>query len=571
MHHFFEAITNTAGDSLIGYFARVIDRTTQNTVTLSSDDNGTPIVTVSGVENMAKSDAYGNLSLYVVPGTYHLDIYAPNTTSFLYRVSDVAMNSTKGDPGPQGEQGPDGEGLADVMAPGGAALVNYDGRSAADKFGEVRSLKDTAFAGGAIGDNSTNNAAALIAALAPAAGGYKNAPIGVYRTSQITQTLQPGQPHIIDGEGIGVTVFRKAAANSDAVFSLTGAVGNLDNYTVFRGFTADNALRATKDGKGIALSGTARSVHKDLYLNGFATGYLLQSTLVVSHYSCNYVTNDVGVRTERNSGGVYCNALKWIGGNVTQNRLGMDFGQGAGISLIGVNVESNGVLGDATSGGIRLRSNLSEETGYATFNIIDCHLEGNAGSGSLFGSGLTGVHANLAFNEFVGAPGRPDINLQGTRTVTLLGNNAPTGDTLIQASGVSTVMGGIHFNLNDTSTNYFHNTDTAAGPRINWMSQFRLNHSQTAPTANDLLIGTAPAITGGNANDSYIYKYGSGTVTFGGPTGDKITFSTGGIGFFGATPQPRGAAIANPTDAATTQSALIALLTYLRARGDIAP
>lgn len=125
MHHFFEAITNTAGDSLIGYFARVIDRTTQNTVTLSSDDNGTPIVTVSGVENMAKSDSYGNLSLYVTPGTYHLDIYAPNTTSFLYRVSDVAMNSTKGDPGPQGEQGIAGEGLEDVMAPAGSALVGF--------------------------------------------------------------------------------------------------------------------------------------------------------------------------------------------------------------------------------------------------------------------------------------------------------------------------------------------------------------------------------------------------------------------------------------------------------------
>lgn len=149
MHHFFEAITNTAGDSLIGYFARVIDRTTQNTVTLSSDDNGTPIVTVSGVENMAKSDAYGNLSLYVVPGTYHLDIYAPNTTSFLYRVSDVAMNSTKGDPGPQGDQGLAGEGLAEVMAPDGAGKVGFRqppatavDRNQLSKSREVVSIKD---------------------------------------------------------------------------------------------------------------------------------------------------------------------------------------------------------------------------------------------------------------------------------------------------------------------------------------------------------------------------------------------------------------------------------------------
>jgi hypothetical protein len=108
MHHFFEAITNTAGDSLIGYFARVINRDTQNTVTLSSDENGTPIVVVSGVENMAKSDDYGNLSLYVEPGTYHLDVYAPNATTFLYRVPDIAMNSSKGDTGPPGTDGSEG-------------------------------------------------------------------------------------------------------------------------------------------------------------------------------------------------------------------------------------------------------------------------------------------------------------------------------------------------------------------------------------------------------------------------------------------------------------------------------
>lgn len=109
MHHFFEAITNTSGDSLIGYFTRVIDPTNQNTVTLSSDNNGTPIGVVSGVENMAKTDENGNVSFYVESGTYHLDIYAPNATSFILRVSNVAMASgqgPKGDAGPTGSTGP---------------------------------------------------------------------------------------------------------------------------------------------------------------------------------------------------------------------------------------------------------------------------------------------------------------------------------------------------------------------------------------------------------------------------------------------------------------------------------
>jgi len=111
MHHYFEAITNTSGDSLIGYFARVVDPATNNGVTIAADNNGTPISTVSGVDNAAKTDAYGNLDFYVEPGTYHLDIYAPNATSLQLRVQNVAMNSTKGDtgePGPPGSPGQDG-------------------------------------------------------------------------------------------------------------------------------------------------------------------------------------------------------------------------------------------------------------------------------------------------------------------------------------------------------------------------------------------------------------------------------------------------------------------------------
>lgn len=108
MHHYFEAITNRSGDSLIGYFGRVIDPATNNVVTIASDDNGTPISVVSGVENMATTDANGNLDFYVAPGTYHLDIYAPNQTSLILRIKNVAMNSTKGDKGDRGNDGDTG-------------------------------------------------------------------------------------------------------------------------------------------------------------------------------------------------------------------------------------------------------------------------------------------------------------------------------------------------------------------------------------------------------------------------------------------------------------------------------
>lgn len=103
-NHFFDTVTNTSGDSLIGYFARVLDAG-GSTVPIYSDANGTPVSVVSGVTNMAKTDALGNLSLYVDPGTYSLDIYAPDATTFRFRVPNVAMNSTKGDKGDQGDKG----------------------------------------------------------------------------------------------------------------------------------------------------------------------------------------------------------------------------------------------------------------------------------------------------------------------------------------------------------------------------------------------------------------------------------------------------------------------------------
>lgn len=124
MHHFFEAITNTSGESLIGYFGRVVNPTTQMVVTIASDDAGTPISVVSGVNNAAKTDPFGNIDFYVAPGTYHLDIYAPDATTLLYRVQNVAMNSSKGDKGDTGDPG--ATGLAANTFPSVAALKAAD-------------------------------------------------------------------------------------------------------------------------------------------------------------------------------------------------------------------------------------------------------------------------------------------------------------------------------------------------------------------------------------------------------------------------------------------------------------
>jgi len=197
MHHYFEAITNTAGQSLIGYFARVINPATQAVVTLASDNNGTPISVVSGVANMAKTDDFGNISLYVDPGTYNLEIFGPDATSFLFRVANVAMNSSKGDQGDPGPAGPQGEGLADVMAPTGASKVGYGVRNLQQVLDNLYATPEEY---GALGNRTNDDGPALNAALqALAAKGGGRLVLGRNKTYRTTQTIRVPDSCMIEG------------------------------------------------------------------------------------------------------------------------------------------------------------------------------------------------------------------------------------------------------------------------------------------------------------------------------------------------------------------------------------
>ncbi|GAA0730009.1 hypothetical protein GCM10009106_08910 [Sphingomonas japonica] len=83
---------------------RLVNPDTFAAVELFSDDSGTPIVGESGIENAARSDDDGNLSLYVAPGTYHFDVYAPDGETFIIRFEEIPM-SGEGPPGPKGDPG----------------------------------------------------------------------------------------------------------------------------------------------------------------------------------------------------------------------------------------------------------------------------------------------------------------------------------------------------------------------------------------------------------------------------------------------------------------------------------
>lgn len=94
MFHYFEAITNTKGDALIGYYVRATDSTTGVAASLYADKSLTPIISVSGIADACLVDSDGNASFFITSGEYHLDIYATDGTTLVRRVSNIPMASS---------------------------------------------------------------------------------------------------------------------------------------------------------------------------------------------------------------------------------------------------------------------------------------------------------------------------------------------------------------------------------------------------------------------------------------------------------------------------------------------
>lgn len=75
MFHWFGVVQNTRGDALGGWQVGLVEVGTQTVVPIFSDENGTPIATVSGVANRAVADENGNYDFFVPSGTYTLQFY----------------------------------------------------------------------------------------------------------------------------------------------------------------------------------------------------------------------------------------------------------------------------------------------------------------------------------------------------------------------------------------------------------------------------------------------------------------------------------------------------------------
>lgn len=75
MFHWFGVVQNTRGDALAGWQVGLVNVSTQDVVPIFSDENSTPILSVSGVANRAVADENGNYDFFVPNGTYTLQFF----------------------------------------------------------------------------------------------------------------------------------------------------------------------------------------------------------------------------------------------------------------------------------------------------------------------------------------------------------------------------------------------------------------------------------------------------------------------------------------------------------------
>lgn len=458
-----------------------------------------------------------------------------------------------------------------------AASVSYDARSVQEKIAETPSVADTRFAGGAKGDVTTNNVDALTAALQPANAGYKTIPAGIYSSATVTQTLAPGAPHHLDGDGPGVSVIRKLANDAAIALDLAGTPQNLDNHTVISNLSFDNGFRGL-NGTGLRLTNTAREVFQNVVFDGLSAGFYARGALLLTNIAVTFRNCNKGYTQERgpgfSSGGstayVYPNMNKFIGGTALGcPGTGFDINHASGFGLIGTNVEGCGTSGDLNTGGLIIRPTIAAETGFGTMEISG-HFERNAGFGGITGGPLTGLILHIRDSDFIANEAARDIDVSGAWSIGLTSNQG-NGVTKISAR-MSYVWGGLYNTLIDTSPDFVHHTETADGKRVMWMSEFRLCHDPAAPLNADLQFLRGDQVTGSAADrdTSYVFKRGAAPVRFSAGSAVKIAYSTVGVGFNGNNPIAP-ATIANPTDAASTQAAVVALLNHLRNRGDLMP
>lgn len=283
-----------------------------------------------------------------------------------------------------------------LKAPGAGTVV----RTLAQRAGDELRAADF----GVRCDGTTNDTTAAQAALTAAAGRTLVFPKGTCLIDRLQYAPAPSQPVTLRGEGKGATILRKPAANSSGLLTLGRNPSGGPYYDIrIEGLTIDGADNAVTP-YALTAYDLWRFTLRDVELKNAIVGFECDGCIYVHFDASLSQKNRTGMRFRKlvNSGhgNTPPNLLQVNASQIIYNTfLGIDFDDGALLSIRGSNVEYNGTTAGAVDGGGVLAG-----PSVGTFNagtlvpgllIEDTWMEGNRGESNIIQKSGRGSYRNL--------------------------------------------------------------------------------------------------------------------------------------------------------------------------------
>ena len=302
-------------------------------------------------------------------------------------------------------------------------------------------------------DGATDDTAALLAclnALYAAGGGTMVMPRGTARVTSLAFNWAGERSIVIRGQGMTATTLQKITGSTTPVVKLTATTQPQVVHSVLQDFAIVGD--GTRTHNGLQVESLAYLHTDNLRIQSCDIGLEILGSLIATHKRPYWVDCNIGVRL-RKQGAVYANLLSFEGGEIGSNStLGMDLGECSGIHIRDTELYGNGTIGNSSTGCIRIRSSVDDETGFSRITMDNVWLENNKGrsfvvedAGALYlsvrGCNFTGGGADACY---VGAIG------------TFLWENCEAAspglsDMLTVAANRCVLIGGIVYQITDTS------------------------------------------------------------------------------------------------------------------------
>lgn len=413
-------------------------------------------------------NARGELSapLYLAAGSYDITLRrADGSTVWTRRADPCGDAATDADAllrSDLADTASTSKGLGLVgLNPTLAYAANTAGRSLADREWNPRDYPWLAKF-----DGVTDDTAALLTCLTAiynAGGGTMVMPRGTAMVSSLVFAWAAAVSVNIRGAGMQATVLKKIAGTATPVLDFSAPSNVLNVYSNFSNFSI---LGSAKLGNGFHLTNLADIKLDSVYVANCDVAFENLGSLVFSVNRCAFVGNKIGYRC-RAANLIHANLVKFTGTRFVANTLfGIDLGQCSGVNIDGCDIESNGTAADLTTGGVRIRSTVDDETGYSTISFTgNTWLEANFGE-TFYVEPAAGLELSLNDVSLLSSEGGRAANIGAVQNVILQNVLAagPSDVVTITSAANSTVTGGNIATLTDSSTNRTRiNTVSSAG------------------------------------------------------------------------------------------------------------